>query len=249
MLVACTFASTAPLAAGSSGPVATASDYDCSDFASQEEAQEYLEPGDPYGLDADNDGIACEDLPSGGEGGGGEGGGSVEPPPPPPEPPKLKKGAAKGAAKAKALRFDRLHSQVQGVVLNRCARRSRYRVDCSFGTDGHTPNLETTCSLSVIVRDEGSLASAKLHPSCFRERVLSFERAREAMEPEAEQIAQKPVQVLGLERHSRITIFGQATWTRTTLERERCSVDLVASLLNSGVVEVQSRYFECLSAY
>jgi hypothetical protein len=38
-------------------------DYDCSDFATQEEAQEYLLPGDPYNLDADNDGIACEDLP------------------------------------------------------------------------------------------------------------------------------------------------------------------------------------------
>ena len=51
-------------------------DYDCADFANQAEAQEYLLPGDPYRLDADNDGIACEDLPcpcasSGGGGGGG----------------------------------------------------------------------------------------------------------------------------------------------------------------------------------
>ncbi len=38
-------------------------DYDCGDFANQGEAQEYLSPGDPYGLDADNDGIACESLP------------------------------------------------------------------------------------------------------------------------------------------------------------------------------------------
>ncbi|HEV7483841.1 MAG TPA: excalibur calcium-binding domain-containing protein [Solirubrobacterales bacterium] len=44
-------------------PTARALDYDCSDFSSQAQAQEYLLPGDPYRLDADHDGIACEDLP------------------------------------------------------------------------------------------------------------------------------------------------------------------------------------------
>ena len=38
-------------------------DYSCADFESQEEAQLYLEPGDPYGLDQDGNGLACEDLP------------------------------------------------------------------------------------------------------------------------------------------------------------------------------------------
>ena len=42
---------------------ARALDYDCSDFANQAEAEAYLLPGDPYRLDADHDGIACEDLP------------------------------------------------------------------------------------------------------------------------------------------------------------------------------------------
>ena len=42
--------------------------YDCPDFATQEEAQQFLLAGDPYGLDADNDGMACDDLPSGGTG-------------------------------------------------------------------------------------------------------------------------------------------------------------------------------------
>lgn len=42
---------------------ARALDYDCSDFANQAEAQAHLLPGDPYRLDADNDGVACEDLP------------------------------------------------------------------------------------------------------------------------------------------------------------------------------------------
>src|SRR5215217_5971316 len=40
--------------------------YDCPDFTYQEEAQAVYEQdrSDPYGLDGDNDGIACEDLPS-----------------------------------------------------------------------------------------------------------------------------------------------------------------------------------------
>ncbi len=39
-------------------------DFDCSDFVYQESAQVYLLPGDPHRLDADNDGVACEELPS-----------------------------------------------------------------------------------------------------------------------------------------------------------------------------------------
>ncbi len=34
--------------------------FDCSDFGSQEEAQEQLVDGDPYGLDEDGNGIACD---------------------------------------------------------------------------------------------------------------------------------------------------------------------------------------------
>lgn len=44
-------------------PPARALDYDCADFATQAEAQEYLLPGDPYNLDGDDDGAACETLP------------------------------------------------------------------------------------------------------------------------------------------------------------------------------------------
>jgi outer membrane biosynthesis protein TonB len=48
-------------------PAALAQDLDCADFATQEEAQQQLLPGDPYRLDADSDGIACEELLSGGQ--------------------------------------------------------------------------------------------------------------------------------------------------------------------------------------
>jgi hypothetical protein len=37
--------------------------YDCADFRTQEEAQFYLVPGDPYGLDLDGNGLACDSLP------------------------------------------------------------------------------------------------------------------------------------------------------------------------------------------
>jgi hypothetical protein len=39
--------------------------YDCSDFATSAEAQAQLLPGDPYGLDADGDGTACDELGDG----------------------------------------------------------------------------------------------------------------------------------------------------------------------------------------
>ena len=62
----------------------TADLYDCSDFDTQEEAQAQLLPGDPYGLDGDNDGMACDNLPSSGTTsggspiGGGGGGGDLD---------------------------------------------------------------------------------------------------------------------------------------------------------------------------
>jgi micrococcal nuclease len=48
-------------------PAPSFRDRDCSDFASQTEAQEVLEddPSDPNGLDGDSDGVACETLPGG----------------------------------------------------------------------------------------------------------------------------------------------------------------------------------------
>lgn len=54
-----------PLAAAQ--PAAGFVDRDCSDFSSQREAQRFFENHhprrDPHRLDADHDGIACEDLP------------------------------------------------------------------------------------------------------------------------------------------------------------------------------------------
>lgn len=44
-------------------PSSARKDYDCSDFTNQAAAQKKLLPGDPYRLDGDGDGIACDSLP------------------------------------------------------------------------------------------------------------------------------------------------------------------------------------------
>ncbi len=54
---------TAVLTFGATGTAQAATDRDCPDFASQAAAQAAFDavPGDPERLDADDDGIACED--------------------------------------------------------------------------------------------------------------------------------------------------------------------------------------------
>ncbi|NJL43229.1 MAG: excalibur calcium-binding domain-containing protein [Pseudanabaena sp. SU_2_4] len=54
-----------PLATQEVSPECIETDCDCADFATQQEAQKVfkLYPGDPYHLDLDRDGIACESLP------------------------------------------------------------------------------------------------------------------------------------------------------------------------------------------
>lgn len=134
---------------------ASAADLDCADFATQEEAQEHLYPGDPHRLDGDNDGVACEDLPSGGAGGGGggdTGSGTVAPPPPP----ELSKPAARRAAKRKARRFANNHRNVQRVSFKGCGRRSAHKVTCRFVLRGPRG---ASCRLRVAVRGEGDSLS------------------------------------------------------------------------------------------
>jgi len=54
------------LSLSSLGAVAQPRDFDCSDFRTHKQAQKFFKKHhpkqDPYNLDADNDGIACEDL-------------------------------------------------------------------------------------------------------------------------------------------------------------------------------------------
>lgn len=135
-------------------PSAAATDLDCSDFATQGEAQENLLPGDPHGLDGDNDGVACESLPAGGNTGSAPPA-VVEPPPPP----KLSKPAARRAAKRKARRFVRNHRNIDGLAFKGCSRRSRHKVACRFVLRG---SGRTSCRLRIVVRGEGESLSARI---------------------------------------------------------------------------------------
>ena len=127
---------------------ASALDYDCEDFATQEEAQEYLLPGDPYRLDGDNDGVACEDLPHGPVG--------HEPHLPPP-PPKLDKGLARSVARDTARAYVRENPRLDEVAFKGCRRKSRHHVACRFIGHGQSSSQRVTCRFKVSV--EGTNAS------------------------------------------------------------------------------------------
>src|ERR1700749_3167974 len=127
VLCACLACALVAVAAPSAAAHQRRLDYDCEDFANQAEAEEYLLPGDPYNLDADNDGIACEDLPcpcSDTPGGAVEEPAPVahEKPAPAPKPPKLNKAVARAAAVAKAHRFNLRNRAIELVSFQGCGR-------------------------------------------------------------------------------------------------------------------------------
>lgn len=130
-------------------PARAGVDYDCADFATQGEAQEYLLPGDPYRFDGDDDGIACEDLPPGGGGGSTGSGGTDDTDPAPAQ--RLSKWEAKRASKRlvrktvnRSRRLDR--SGYQG-----CSRRGERSFVCRYTARGSRAGERTTCRLRVAV--------------------------------------------------------------------------------------------------
>jgi hypothetical protein len=229
---------------------AAALDYDCADFASQEEAQEYLLPGDPYNLDGDNDGIACEDLPSGGSGSGGP---SESPPPPPPPPPKLDKGVARGAAKQAARFFVNEDRRLDSVAFRGCYRKSLQRIDCNFLGQGRTSADRTACRFRVSVEGlDQSYSTDVGQVSCRTEERLRLSRAeaRRAMQESATNVAGRPVQ-LELERRNRLGFTGWASWRRAASGasgHESCELELVVELMRSGSLRTQTRNLRCSTA-
>ena len=146
----------AALLLAASAPVAAqARDYDCADFANQAEAEEYLLPGDPYNLDGDNDGIACEDLPCpcSSEPGGGGGESEEQPAAPPPPPPyHLGRAAARHAARRVLEAFVNRGARVDAGHLGRCSREAERRINCLATARGQTASSRTTCRLRIGVR-------------------------------------------------------------------------------------------------
>jgi hypothetical protein len=153
------------LAAFAKSPTpAAARDYDCADFANQAEAEEHLLPGDPYRLDADNDGVACEDLPcpcsysTNGESGTGTG---IAKPPPY----ELKTSTARRLAKQRVRSIVNASPRLETISFQGCNRLSDQRIDCRLTARGLTETQRTGCHFKVAVgvRDRHPVVSVPVH--------------------------------------------------------------------------------------
>jgi hypothetical protein len=238
------------LALGSS--TAAARDYDCADFSSQAEAQEYLLPGDPYNLDGDSDGVACEDnpCPCSSSAGPAEsyGGGHSEPTklPPPPPPYKLKMHAARRAALAVVAEFVRRSPIADGANLGPCVRRSPRRIDCTGVARGATEATRSSCDLRVAVPARNRRPRARLagvRCTTTRTRFLTAARARGAIRERGSELAGKEVGVFELARLDASAFRGIVEWTERSDARppatEKCTARIEAALTSGEAVATQ----------
>ncbi len=153
------------LAAFAKAPTpAAARDYDCADFANQAEAEEYLLPGDPYRLDADHDGVACEDLPcpcSSSPGGQSE----AEPEPHRPPPYVLKTSTARRLSKQRVRSIVNASPRLETMAFQGCNRHSDQQIDCRLTARGRTETRRTGChfKVAVAVRDRHPVVSVPVH--------------------------------------------------------------------------------------
>jgi Excalibur calcium-binding domain len=202
------------------GSAVAGTDYDCADFANQAEAQEYLLSGDPYNLDGDDDGIACEDLPCpcSNEAGDGNGqaddSGSMSKPPPPYH---LPKASARHAARAVLRKFVRRNPRISAGSLGSCSRMAERRIDCRGVARGHTVTTRTTCRLRIAVRAVDRRPKARLASTSCRTRSsakLTARAAARAIRYRGNELAGKRVALVFLERRSRISFLGTVEWTR-----------------------------------
>lgn len=220
---------------------AAARDYDCADFSTQAEAEEYLLPGDPYNLDGDNDGVACEDLPCPCSSSPGEGGGGNEeeqaPAPPPPPPYHLTMSTARSLAKQVARRFARRNPKVGVSSLGTCSRSGERRINCLATARGKTASSRTTCRLHIRVtavdrHPRAALASSNCQTKSTLK--LTASRAAAALRSRGAELADKPVALGFLERLDSTSFVGSVEWTqRSSTSREEC-VDTMEASMDSG---------------
>jgi hypothetical protein len=225
----------------SSPGAAAAADLDCADFSSQAEAQENLLPGDPYGLDGDSDGIACEDNPCPCSSGSPNESSNPESAPSPPKPPpyQLSKSAARAESQRLARLFVRRNPQVDSLSFGGCDRLGMRRIDCNLTARGDTSTKRTTCHLRTAVRAKNRHPMARLASPDCRSRllvVLTYARAKQAMLEAGDRIAGKRVG-LELTRINQLEFEGFAEWGRpgpTPGSSESCSLELLAQLVPSS---------------
>lgn len=233
---------------------AQAVDYDCADFANQAEAQEYAGNGDPYGLDGDDDGVACEDLPCPCSSEAGGGGGDPPPPMPPPPPPyHLTKGAARSAAHAVVIKFVRRSPRVSAGYIGACHRLGERRVDCDGTARGRSGTVKTTCHLHVAIRAVDRHPAARLSSvNCQQRDTLRLKGAdaARAIRARGAELAGKPISIGFLERQSPTVFLGSAEWTRRSAAatKEACFALIEATLSSSRQVRAVLLESSCETA-
>ncbi|HET7443859.1 MAG TPA: excalibur calcium-binding domain-containing protein [Solirubrobacterales bacterium] len=164
---------TALAAIAASPSTAAARDYDCADFANQAEAEEYLLPGDPYRLDADHDGIACEDLPCPCSYSTVPSEPTTPAPPAPPPPFHLKMQVAVRISKHLVAVVVRASGRLENYELESCRRLAEPNIDCRLSAHGENSRLRVACQYKVEVRApdgdvSGRIASHKCRTANIR---------------------------------------------------------------------------------
>jgi hypothetical protein len=241
-LAALSFFATSP-------PKAAAVDYDCKDFSNQATAQEYLGSGDPYFLDADGDGIACEDLPCPCA---GKSQGSGETPPKSTSPYRLSVENARRASRKAAREFAQSDGRVTAVFVGQCQRRAERHINCLAVGRGKSRTDKTVCHLRIVVLAGSRYPRAEVASSKCRTTSrlkLTEARALAAISEEIGKLAGAPVQIPGIQRTSRISFAGGVEWTRPNALHatlERCSGIAEARLWSQEGLAVSLLAFDCL---
>jgi hypothetical protein len=246
LLAVSIFAGTMLLQA-SSPPKAAATDFDCDDFPNQATAQEYLHPGDPYFLDADNDGVACESLPCPCA---GKTQGSGQTAAKPPAPSRLDEAAARRMARKAAREFAQSHERVTTTAVGDCKRRAARHVDCLAIDRGKSDTTRTICHLRVAVRGDSATPRAKLASVNCRTTslfTLTEARALAAIGEEMSKLVAEPVRIVGVHRDSRTSFTASIEWTRSnpTGGLEKCSALSEAKLSTPDNLTVSLLIFDC----
>jgi Excalibur calcium-binding domain len=220
-----------------------AADYDCGDFGSQAEAQEYLLPGDPHGLDADSDGIACESNPCPcSSGSSGESTPSEPSAPMPPPPYRLEKSAARSLAKQLVGEVVRRSPRLEYASFGGCSRLGERRIDCRLSATGRTQAQKVTCHYRVAVRARNRHPQGRIvAKNCRSEtlRLLTYARAKAALTPRATEAAGKSTS-LEMTRVTRLMFIGYSQWLRLAPSggTESCGLEMSVELLPSDELRI-----------
>lgn len=189
-------------------PAMATDQWECSNFSSQEQAQEFFYPGDPNNLDPDKDGIACEGLPcpcSDAARSAKSGRHSDH----------FTRGAER-ISKSLIAGLTRQSPDLQSWSFNGC-HRNRSNVDCLLGAQGESISRRLACRYAITVsagrrRATGRIIGHSCHSVSLPH--LTMKRAKRAMWDAVGAAAGPGAEPLPLvvSRIDRLTIGGTSVW-------------------------------------